>query len=436
MTNSSESTKNAPDWDAFIDIINREVVPALGCTEPVAIAYAAAYAASLLDGPIVSVEARVSPNLLKNGMGVSVPGTGQTGLGIAAAAGAVGGNHQLGLEVLSGLSEAKAEQARVMVKSGKIKISLADTEDLIYAEVEVRTENSSASAFLQHEHTNIVRLEKDGREIFRKDDDVEHNELFKSWPLSISKIYEFATTAPFERIAFILKAADMNMAVAKEGLRHRYGLQLGKVMDENISRNLLADDSGNYAIKLTAAASDARMDGVLLPVMSNSGSGNQGITCTIPVCAFAERLGSSIELQARALIMSHLTAIHIKHYLGRLSALCGATVAATGSACGIVMLLGGNLLHISNAVKNMIGNVAGMICDGAKTSCALKVASSVGAAIQAAFLGMSEIAVSGKEGIVANDLEECIRNLGRLGSEGMIGTDKVILDIMVAKQGS
>lgn len=430
----STSSSVSAEWSMYLDILRREVVPALGCTEPVAIAFAAAKAAEVLATASERVDIAVSGNLLKNGMGVGVPGTGSTGLDIAGAVGALGGNAELGLEVLRDLTPEQAETGKRMVKEGRATVRLADSTDLLYAEVTVHAKGESSRAVIRHEHTNLVLLEKNGVPLFVKDDAEQHGAGATGWPLTMSKIYAFAMDTPFSLIAFILDAARMNLAVAEEGLNHKYGLQVGKVIEENIEKRLLSDDTSTYAMKLTAAAADARMDGVMLPVMSNSGSGNQGITCTVPVAAFAERLGSSDEQLARALIMSHLGSIHIKHHLGRLSALCGATVAATGSSCGIVMLLGGGLPQIANAVKNMVGNVAGMICDGAKTSCALKVASSVSAAIQAAFMGMSELAVSGKEGIVADDLEKSIQNLGRLASEGMVGTDKVILDIMVSKQ--
>jgi len=423
-----------PEWEFYLAIMRHEVVPALGCTEPMAIAFAAAKAAETLGSPVESVDIAVSGNLLKNGMGVGVPGTGRTGLDIAGAVGAIGGKADLGLEVLRDLTPEQAAQGCRMVEGGKAKVRLAESTDLLYAKITVHGGGHSAAAAIRHEHTNLVSLEKDGETLFFADDEVGNGANAATWPLTMSKVYDFATTAPMEMIAFILDAARMNMAVAEEGLKNKYGLQVGKVIEENIGRHLLSDDTSTYAMKLTAAAADARMDGVMLPVMSNSGSGNQGITCTVPVVAFARRLGSSEEQLARALIMSHLGSIHIKHHLGRLSALCGATVAATGSSCGIVMLLGGGLPQIANAVKNMVGNVAGMICDGAKNSCALKVASSVSAAVQAAFMGMSELAVSGKEGIVADDLEKSIQNLGRLASEGMTQTDKVILDIMVSKQ--
>jgi L-cysteine desulfidase len=423
-----------PEWESYLAILHHEVVPAFGCTEPVAIALAAARAAEVLGAPVERVLVAVSGNLLKNGMGVGVPGTGATGLDIAGAVGALGGKAKLGLEVLKDLSPEAAAAGRLMVAEGRVEVVLAKSDDLLYAEVDVFGGGHRAKVVLKHEHTNIVRVERDGETVFSLDDAKANDGKVAAWPMDMAKIYEFATTAPFDMIRGILDAAVMNMAVAEEGLRNRYGLQVGKVIEDNIGKHLLSDDSSTFAMKLTAAAADARMDGVPLPVMSNSGSGNQGITCTVPVAAFARRLGSSDEQLARALMMSHLTSIHIKHHLGRLSALCGATVAATGSSCGIVMLLGGGLPQIANAVKNMVGNVAGMICDGAKTSCALKVASSVSAAIQAAFMGMSELAVSGKEGIVAYDLEDSIRNLGRLASEGMVGTDKVILDIMVHKR--
>lgn len=429
-----ETHHSKPEWQEFIAIMKHEVVPALGCTEPIAIALATAVGARELKLPVEKITVAVSGNLLKNGMGVGVPGTGATGLDIAAAVGALGGNPELGLEVLRDLTPEQARAGKEMVAEGRVEVSLADCDDLLFAEVFVFSGDHVVRTVLRHEHTNIVLIEHDGTVVFSKDDEQEHADRQAKWPLSMQEIYEFATMAPFSMISFILDAAKMNMAVAEEGLKHKYGLQVGKVIEDNIGKHLLSDDSSTYAMKLTAAASDARMDGVVLPVMSNSGSGNQGITCTVPVVAFARRLNATEEQLARALIMSHLGSIHMKHHLGRLSALCGATVAATGASCGIVMLLGGRLPQIANAVKNMVGNVAGMICDGAKTSCALKVASSVSAAIQAAFMGMSELTVPGKDGIVSDDLEKSIQNLGRLASEGMVGTDKVILDIMVSKK--
>ena len=252
-------------------------------------------------------------------------------------------------------------------------------------------------------------------------------------PLTLARVYEFATTAPLEEISFILEAARMNRQVAEEGLSSQYGLGVGKSMDARVRKHILSDDLPTFAIRLTAAAADARMAGVMMPVMSNSGSGNQGITCTMPVVACAIRQESSNEDLARALMMSHLTSIHIKHHLGRLSAHCGAMVAATAAGCGIALLLDGDLAVMERTIRNMVGNVAGMICDGAKSSCALKVATAVGAGIQAVMLALDGSVVPGNEGITDDDIEVCIANLGRLGSTGMKEADKVILDIMLKK---
>ncbi|HKI81706.1 MAG TPA: L-serine ammonia-lyase, iron-sulfur-dependent, subunit alpha, partial [Pseudodesulfovibrio sp.] len=236
-----------------------------------------------------------------------------------------------------------------------------------------------------------------------------------------------------EDIDFILEAARMNEAIAAVGLESDWGLQVGRSMDRDLEAGLRSDDIVSYATKLTAAASDARMEGAPLPVMSNSGSGNQGLTATLPVVAFARRRGDSEESLVRALIMSHLTAIHLKHHLGRLSALCGASLAATAAGCGVVLLLGGGLKEVESTIRNTLGDIAGMICDGAKTSCALKVASCVEAAVTAALLAMKGISIPGRDGIMEDDIEACIRNVGRIGSVGMVETDKVILDIMTSK---
>jgi L-cysteine desulfidase len=276
-------------------------------------------------------------------------------------------------------------------------------------------------------------VERNGQEVFSVPwpHDLETEE---AWNLTVESIYDFAMNAPFESISFILEAARLNDSVAQAGLAGEYGLKVGRSIYEDIKSGLRSDDMALFATRLTAAASDARMDGIMKPVMSNSGSGNQGITATMPVVAYARWLKKDDEELVRALIMSHLTTIHLKHYLGRLSALCGAILAATGASCGIVTLLGGGLEEIEYAIKNMIGSITGMICDGAKSSCALKVAAAVDVAINSAYLAMRKNGVPGREGILDCNLETAINNLGDLGSFGMAGTDKVILDIMIAKQ--
>ena len=355
------------------------------------------------------------------------------GLGVAAAAGALGGKSALGLECLKDLSEETAEAARDMLAKDAVNLHLADNDELLYCLVTAFAGEESAAAELSGSHDNITRVWRNGEISFEKPDSSLQEGDDAPWPLTLAGIYDLATTAPIEEISFILEAARMNRRVAEEGLRRQYGLGVGKMMDTQIRKHILADDLPTFATKLTAAAADARMAGVMMPVMSNSGSGNQGITCTMPVVACAIRMQSDDEKLARALMMSHLTSIHIKHHLGRLSAHCGAMVAATASACGIALLLGGGLRDMERTVRNMVGNVSGMICDGAKSSCALKVATAVSAGIQAVLLALNGTVVPGNEGIVDDDIEACIANLGRLGSTGMKEADKVILDIMLHK---
>ena len=416
----------------MLDLLHKEVVPALGCTEPVTVALTAARAAKELGEKPEKIHVELSGNLMKNGMGVGVPGTGMVGLDIAAAIGAIGGDAELGLETLRNITPEQVEQAKAMLINGQVSVRLAKTREVLYSLVEIHGKNHIATAIIQGKHTNIVFVSKDGKTVFENLEPTQVKAAILP-SLTLAEIYNFSTKVPYERIAFILEGAKMNSIIAKEGLSKNYGLRLGTTIQSNIAKKILADDACNHALMLTAGAIDARMDGAMLPVMSNSGSGDQGVTCTMPVVAFAEKLGSSTEELVRALVLSNLTAIHVKQHIGRLSALCGTTVAATGACCGIVLLLGGGLGHMSKAINNMIGNVTGIICDGAKNSCSLKANSSVSAAVHSALLAMADQGVSGDEGIVANDAEESIRNLGRLTKEGMLETDKVILDIMVNK---
>lgn len=421
--------KNTP----FLELLKKEVVPALGCTEPIAVALAAAHAAETLGAPVERLEVEASANLLKNGMGVMVPGCGEMGLQVAAAAGALGGKSVLGLECLRDMDAQTAGRAKNMVRAGQVGLWLPDNDILLYCKVTAWNGEDCAAAELRDAHDNVTRIWKNGKQVFARKDTGAAEEKPEAWPLTLASIYEYANLAPIGEISFILEAAVMNRKVAEEGLESRYGLGVGRNVEHQVRKKILADDISTFAVKLTAAAADARMAGVSMPVMSNSGSGNQGITCTMPVVACAIRLKKDDQELARALIISHLVSIHIKHHLGRLSAHCGAMVAGTASACGIAYLLGGDLAVMERTIRNMIGNISGMICDGAKSSCALKVASAVSAGIQAAMLALDGAAVPGNEGIVSDDIETCIANLGRLGSAGMRETDRVILDIMLQK---
>jgi len=434
----------------IIELIRKEVKPALGCTEPIAVALAVAKAMEILDercpmekgwrmtdGYALKIE--VSGNILKNGMGVGIPGTGMVGLHIAAALGAVCGKSSYGLEVLHDLSDSAIEQSKKLVEKEKVTISLADTTRKLYIKAKVETPCGHIScAIVQDDHDNIVETLLDGERLDSPAKSAGQEESMESkttldYKLTVKEILEFARNVAFEDISFILESRTLNLALANEGLTGRYGLRVGHSIRLEYNREVFGDDFLSYAMSLTAAASDARMAGCTLAAMSNSGSGNQGITVTMPVIAYSLKYGTSDEQLARALVLSHLIAIHIKGYLGKLSALCGCVIASTGSACGLVYLRGGDYEQVCAAIKNMIGNITGMVCDGAKEGCAMKVASGVSSALQSAVLAREGICISEHDGIIEKDIEKTIMNLGRIGSVGMQHTDNMILDIMVCK---
>ena len=432
----------------IIGLIHKEVKPALGCTEPIAVALAVAKAMEVMedgldrsdwrmsDGYRLSIE--VSGNILKNGMGVGIPGTGMVGLHIASALGAVCGKSAYGLEVLSDLTDATVERAKEMVSQEVVSVSLADTDLKLYVKAKVAYDGHTSYAVIENDHDNIVETGFDG--VASRSDNLKgsaevctEQKSTLDYGLTIKEILEFASTVAYEDIRFILESRTLNLALAHEGLSGRYGLKVGYAINLDCNKEVFGGDFLSYAMALTAAASDARMAGCTLAAMSNSGSGNQGITVTMPVIAYSIKYGTSDEQLARALVLSHLIAIHIKGYLGKLSALCGCVIASTGAACGLVYLRGGDYEQICAAIKNMIGNITGMVCDGAKVGCAMKVASGVSSALQSAVLAREGICISAHDGIIEKDIEKTIMNLGRIGSVGMQHTDNMILDIMVCK---
>ena len=431
----------------IIELVKKEVKPALGCTEPAAVSLAVARSCEALKNAgykeIESIKVEVSANILKNGMGVGIPGTGMVGLRIAAALGATCGKSVYGLEVLKDLGSNSIDEAKDLDNRNRISILLAQTPKKLYIKATVVSDGHSAATVIEDSHDNISSVKLDGEELMQKSKSANDgnspeslhagDKSTREYNLSVKEIVDFAENAPLGEIEFILESVTLNKALAAEGLRGNYGLNVGRTIMENMKGNLLGDSLLTYAMAVTAAASDARMDGCVLPAMSNSGSGNQGITATLPVIAFAEKQNVDNEKLARALILSHLVAIHIKGYLGKLSALCGCVIASTGSSCGIVYLRGGGYREICNAIKNMVGNITGMVCDGAKEGCALKVASGVSSAIQSALLAMKEICVDSHDGIIDTSIEKTIENLGLIGSKGMSGADRMILDIMVNK---
>ena len=430
----------------IIGLIRKEVKPALGCTEPIAVALAVAKAVEEFEKNYGSgwrmcgnykLKAEVSGNILKNGMGVGIPGTGMVGLHIASALGAACGKSCYGLEVLNDLSDAAVEYSKKMVDDGLVSVDIADTDLKLYVKATVEYDGHSAYAIIENDHDNIVETGYDGNAVItagRKthSEDLEQKSTL-DYALTVQEILEFASTVAYEDIEFILESRTLNMALAAEGMSGKYGLRVGYAISLDSNSEVFGEDFLSYAMALTAAASDARMAGCTLAAMSNSGSGNQGITVTMPVIAYSIRYGTTDEQLARALVLSHLIAIHIKGYLGKLSALCGCVIASTGAACGLVYLRGGDYSQICAAIKNMIGNITGMVCDGAKVGCAMKVASGVSSALQSAVLAREGICISAHDGIIENDIEKTIQNLGRIGSVGMQNTDNMILDIMVCK---
>lgn len=419
----------------LIDLLKREVVPALGCTEPIAAALAAAKAAEVLGSKPEHIETIVSGNILKNAMAVGIPGTGMTGLPIAVAIGAIGGKSANGLEVLNSITPQQIEESRQMVKDCRVCIKHKEDAELLYIECICRAANNFSRVIIRHRHSNITYIERNGTILFESEDNKPGVKPKREYPegLSVERILEFAQNIDLEEVKFIADGAILNRQIAEEGLKQPYGMQTGRKIDQNIQKGILKEDLLTYAMSLTSAASDARMAGCQMPVMSNSGSGNQGLVVSLPVTAIAEKLNASEEKLFRALILSNLIAIHIKSYLGPLSALCGVLVAATGASTGITYLLGGNYQQIVYAIKNMAGGITGMICDGAKLGCALKVSAGVCTAVQAALLSMDGIGISHLDGIIEKDIEKTIQNIGKIGSVGMVETDKLILHTMVCK---
>ncbi len=423
--------------DEIIAAVRAAVVPATGCTEPVALAFAAAVAAKNLKEPVESIEAFVSANLMKNGMGVSVPGTGMKGLYIAAAVGALGGDSEKGLEVLDGLDEGAVEAAKKMLAEHRVTLSVSDTPHILYAQAVLKGKNHTAMVCIADSHTDIIRTEYDGKVIFEsKEKKVIKSDDKKLWQgLSLREIFNFACKVPLDKISFIEEAARLNDKLSQEGLERPYGLHIGRTLKAAIKRGYVGEDLLNEVTIRTVAASDARMGGAPLPAMTNSGSGNQGITATEPVCAVASFVGATDEDLTRALFLSHSTAVYIHAFLPKLSALCAASTAAMGAAAGMAYLLDGKhrLEVAARAISTMCGDMVGMVCDGAANSCSMKVATACSAAVRAVLLALDDSFVTGDEGLVADAVDETVRNVGKLACQGMKKTDVEILNIMLEK---
>jgi L-cysteine desulfidase len=436
MKELSSVTVN-PLWLEFIKAVKKEVVPALGCTEPISLALAAAIASQRLAKPVERIEAKVSANLMKNGMGVTVPGTGTTGLLIAAAVGALGGDPEGKLEVLKNLTPEQIVAGKRMIAEDRVQLAIAHVPNILYSEARVIHGEDWVRVCIADAHTNVVLIEENGKIVFQNEPqntiavDMDKYSLIA---VRASDVYNFAIEAPLEMISFIREAATLNDSLSEVGMDGQYGLRIGATMNRQIYQGLLSDSLFTQILMRTAAASDARMGGAILPAMTNSGSGNQGIAATMPIIAVAQHVKADEETLIRALMLSHMMAIYIHDKLPKLSALCAATTASMGAAAGMSWLLKGDFETVSMAISNMIGDVAGIICDGASNSCSMKVSTSATAAYKAVLMALEGIRVTEYEGIVANDVDQSIANLGELACQGMIQTDEQILQIMLKKK--
>lgn len=425
-----------PLWHTFIKAVKKEVVPALGCTEPISLALAATIAAKRLNKPVERIEARVSANLMKNGMGVTVPGTGMTGLLIAAAVGALGGDPEGKLEVLKKITPEHVLAGKRMIAENRVQLKVADVPNVLYSEAKVYSGDEWVKVCIADAHTEVIRIEENGQVIFQAETGQQVAADESDYSLEGVRaidVFDFAMQAPVAMISFISQAASLNKLLAEEGMNGKYGLKIGATMNRQIETGLLSDGLLTQILMRTAAASDARMGGASLPAMTNSGSGNQGIAATMPVVVVAEHVKANEETLTRALMLSHMMAIYIHDKLPKLSALCAVTTASMGAAAGMAWLLKGDFESVSRAINNMIGDVAGMICDGASNSCAMKVSTSATAAYKAVLMALDGTRVTGSEGIVAHDVDQSICNLGYLASQGMVQTDGQILEIMLNK---
>ena len=418
----------------IIDLIHREVIPAIGCTEPIAVALCVARARETLCAEPERITVRLSANILKNAMGVGIPGTGMIGLPIAVALGALVGRSEYQLEVLRDVTPEAVERGRRMIDEKRIAITLKeDISEKLYIETEVEASGHRAVAIIAGGHTSFVYVARDGEVLLDKRDAAASDEEEGEVPLTLRRVWEFAMTTPLDEIRFILESQRLNKAAAEHAFAGEYGHCVGRTLRCDRERRVMGDSLFTRILSYTSAACDARMAGEMVPVMSNSGSGNQGIAATLPVAVYAGETGATEEQTIRALMLSHLTVVYIKQSLGRLSALCGCVVAATGSSCGITYLMGGSYDQAAAAVKNMIANLTGMICDGAKPSCAMKLMSGVSTAVLSAMMAMDGRCVSPVEGIIEEDVDKCIRNLTDIGRDGMDETDRLVLHIMTHK---
>lgn len=424
---------NTDNASLYVKWLKQEVAPALGCTEPVAISFAAAYAAQYLDQPCTKISGFISANLYKNAMGVTIPGTTVCGVPLAAAIGAFGGDPQKGLKTLEDITPRHVEMAQKLIANNAVDIAVEETPDFIHLDLTLSAGENCCRVVIKGTHTNVVELYINGQPqpLSEKQNTRTQRETLPTF--SLQQAYDFINCVDFNDIRFILDAARLNSALAAEGKTKKYGLNINGTFSDAVKNGLMSNDLLSKVIINTVAASDARMGGAPVVAMSNFGSGNQGITATMPVVVVAEHLGVDEETLARALSLSHLTAISIHSRYTRLSALCAASTAAMGAAAGMAWLFTRDINTINTAIINMVSDITGMICDGASNSCAMKVSSVVSSAFKAVLMAMKNSCAGANDGIVCADVEQTINNLCRLVIKPMTLTDKEIISIMVAK---
>ena len=420
--------KSGKIYKTYVQTLKEELIPAMGCTEPIAIAYAAAKAREVLGCEPDLVKICVSNNIIKNVKAVIVPTTGDMkGIETSAVLGAVGGNPDKKLEVLVGVTEEDLALTRELLKKKICSVELIEGVSSLQIIVEMTAGNESSLVEIAFSHTNIVRIEHNGALLFKKGLSVQNATETDRSLLNLKDIYTFATTVNLEDVADLMeRQVDCNLKIAREGLSNKYGANVGSTILEHYG-----DDVRNRARALPAAGSDARMNGCVLPVMINSGSGNQGMTVSLPVEVYAEELEVTREKKIRALVLSNLIGIYQKNELGKLSAYCGAVSAAVGAGAAIAYLNNASYEVIEETIVNTLGNVSGIVCDGAKASCAAKIASSVDAAILAYHMASERRGFRSGEGLVKDSAEKTLKSYGRMGREGMRATDVEILRIML-----
>jgi len=447
MKPTHNSDQNSSQEFRVKDVLKTEVAPALGCTEPVAIALAAAAAASIIpDQTIDTIEICVDPNIYKNGVAVAIPGTqGLNGLDLAAALGALGGDPSLRLEVLATVNDGTVAQAIKLLEQQKVSISLLENRSSLYVKAVIRSKAHVSEAVIEGLHDNIVSLKLNGRPVTgaklllnsETGEGISKLQMVEAWlkQLSLSDLVALLDDLDAEDYTFLDEGIQINRRLADYGLKHGSGLGIGKTLDRLVRQRMISRDMIVSARILTAAASDARMAGVPLPAMSSAGSGNHGLTAILPIWALKDYVESEHQAILQAIALSHIITAYVKAHTGRLSAICGCSVAAgAGATAGVTHLLGGTLHHIAGAITNLTEDLAGVICDGAKAGCSLKLATAAGTAIQSALFALQGVHVKSTDGIVADSAEETMQNVARLSSQGMIETDRTILKIMLEKK--